>query len=155
MNILIRKAVKADVPAMLNLVKELAAFEKAPNEVTNTIERMEQDGFGDHPVFFAHVAEVNGKVVGMALYYIAYSTWKGKYIYLDDLIVNEQYRRNSIGKKLFDALATLAKEVHANQLRWHVLDWNQPAMDFYGKLNAHFDNEWITCKLSKEQIDNY
>lgn len=152
MDIQVRNAQAGDVPAMLSLIRELAEYEKAPQEVTNTAESMLQDGFGETPSYFAQVAEVNGAIVGVALYYPAYSTWKGKYIYLDDIIVTQHFRGQGIGKKLFDAVGTFAKATGANLLRWHVLDWNEPAINFYRKYNAHLDPEWITCKLTKQDI---
>ena len=139
---------------MLALIKELAAYEKAPLEVTNTMERMEADGFGSHPSFFAHVAELEGAIVGVAIYYKAYSTWKGNYIYLDDIIITAEMRGKGIGKKLFDAVGAFAKDCNANLLRWHVLEWNEPAINFYKKYDATLDPEWITCKLKKEQLDS-
>ncbi|MBA3649149.1 MAG: GNAT family N-acetyltransferase [Chitinophagales bacterium] len=152
MSITIRKAEKKDVPAMLGLIKELALYEKALDQVTNTVGDMEKDGFGNQPIFSAYLAEVNNEVAGIAIYYIAYSTWKGKYIYLDDFIVNEDFRRYGIGKKLFEAVGYAAKMIGANQFRWHVLNWNEPAINFYKKYDASLDPEWITCKLTKEQI---
>jgi GNAT superfamily N-acetyltransferase len=151
-DIMIRLADKKDVPAMLSLIQELALYEKAPSEVENTVEKMEEDGFGKNPVFKAFVAEVGGEVAGLAIFYIAYSTWKGKSVYLDDLVVTENYRRYGIGKKLFDAVGAFAKSIDANQLRWHVLDWNEPAINFYKKYNASLDPQWITCKFTREQI---
>ncbi|MBK6481977.1 MAG: GNAT family N-acetyltransferase [Chitinophagaceae bacterium] len=154
MESIIRIAEKRDVPYMLALIKELAAYEKAPLEVTNTIERMEADGFSGHPSFFAHVAELEGAIVGVAIYYKAYSTWKGNYIYLDDIIITAEMRGKGIGKKLFDAVGAFAKDCNANLLRWHVLEWNEPAINFYKKYDATLDPEWITCKLKKEQLES-
>lgn len=138
---------------MLALIQELALYEKAPQEVTTTVETMEQDGFGANPIYCAHVAEADGKIVGVAVYYIAYSTWKGKSVYLDDIVITENFRRFGIGKKLFDAVGIFAKSIGANQLRWHVLEWNEPAINFYRKYDASVDPEWITCKLTKEQLE--
>lgn len=152
MKIIIRKATKEDAAAMYHLIKELAEFENAPNEVSNTARQLAEDGFREHPLFHAHVAETDGKIVGMALYYIAYSTWKGKYVYLDDLIVTEAFRRHRVGKRLFDACLQFAHEQQANQLRWHVLNWNTSAIKFYEKYRCSFDSEWITCKLTGQQI---
>ncbi len=154
MAIVIRPAEENDVPAMLSLVQELALYEKAPHEVTNTIEMMKVDGFGTHPIFNAYVAEADNLIVGIAIFYIAYSTWKGRYIYLDDLVVSENFRRYGTGKKLFDAVGSFAKKNGVNQLRWHVLNWNHPAINFYKKYAASLDSEWITCKLTKDQIYN-
>jgi GNAT superfamily N-acetyltransferase len=155
MNIIIREAVVMDVPEMFSLINELALYEKAPEEVSNTIEKIKDDGFGKNSIYKCYVAELNHQVIGMCLYYTAYSTWKGKYIYLDDLIINEKFRKLGIGKMLFDKLISHCKSENVNQLRWHVLDWNEPAINFYKKYNASLDPEWITGKLSKEQINNY
>lgn len=154
MEVIIRKAEKKDAPGILNLIKELATYEKAREQVTNTVGMIEEDGFGNHHIFEAHIAEINREIAGIAIYYIAYSTWKGKYVYLDDLVVTEKYRQYGIGKKLFDAVGQFAKSAGANQLRWHVLDWNEPAINFYRKYSASLDPEWITCKLTKEQIES-
>jgi GNAT superfamily N-acetyltransferase len=155
MKISIRQGEKKDIPQVLELVKELAAYERAPNEVITTVEQMEKDGFGANPVYRFLVAESEEKIIGITLYYTAYSTWKGRYIYLDDLIVTEKHRRTGVGKLLFDALLKEAKQEGANQLRWHVLEWNTPAINFYKKYNAGLDPEWIMGKLSKEQINSF
>ena len=155
MIITIRKGEKKDLPQVLELVNELALYERAPHEVITTVEQMERDGFGENPVFRFLVAEAEDKIIGIALYYTAYSTWKGKYIYLDDLIVTEKLRRSGTGKLLFDALLKEAKREGANQLRWHVLEWNTPAIEFYKKYSAGLDPEWIMGKLTKEQIDSF
>ena len=151
----IRKGKVEDVPAAFELIQELAIFEKAPDAVENTIERMIKDGFGEKPVFEFFVAEDAGKIVGLALYYYSYSTWKGKFLYLEDLIVAEQYRGKGFGKKLFDAIIFKAKEEGVSLVGWQVLDWNEPAINFYKKLGASLYPEWINCRLHKEQIDGY
>jgi len=153
MNYTIRKAVKNDVPAILGLVIELAEYEKDPDAVEVTISEMEADGFGPHAIYSAFVAEADNKIVGMALYYVKYSTWKGKAIYLDDIIVNEKYRRYGIGAKLFEEIVRVCKEMGVRKMDWQVLDWNEPAIQFYKKYNTVFDHEWVNCKLYKEQID--
>ena len=155
MKITIRKGEKKDIPQALELVRELAVYERAPNEVITNVAQMEQDGFGEKSVYRFLVAEVEEKIIGMALYYTAYSTWKGKYIYLDDLIVTEKLRRSGAGKLLFDALLREAKLEGANQLRWHVLEWNEPAINFYKKYNVTLDPEWITGRMSREQIESF
>ncbi|MDN5204076.1 GNAT family N-acetyltransferase [Fulvivirgaceae bacterium BMA10] len=151
----IRQGTKEDLPQALELIRELAIYEKAENEVENTVESMLQDGFGEQPVFGFHVADDQGKIVGISIYYYRYSTWKGKCLYLEDLVVNESYRGKGIGKLLFDATALRAKEANCNLLNWQVLDWNEPAINFYKKINAQFDNEWINCRLTREQLDKY
>ena len=155
MNISIRKGVKSDLPQALCLIKELAAYEKAPDEVIVTIKDMEQDGFGENPIFEFFVAEVEGKIVGISLYYIKYSTWNGKCVFLEDIIVTGQFRNYGIGKKLFDEVVRVTKKMDVNRLEWQVLNWNETAIKFYKKLNSHFDSEWINCKLTKEQVEQY
>ncbi|WP_026463613.1 GNAT family N-acetyltransferase [Adhaeribacter aquaticus] len=155
MNFNIRKGVKTDLPQVYALIQELAEYEKAPDEVTNTIAMMEEDGFGEKPVFEFFVAEAGEKIIGLALYYMAYSTWKGKMLYLEDLVVSEPYRRYGVGKKLFDAFAGRALEVGAKRLKWQVLEWNDPAIAFYKKLNCDLDGEWINCNMSEQEIAGY
>jgi GNAT superfamily N-acetyltransferase len=152
---MIRPGKREDLPQVLELIRELALFEKAPEEVINTLERMEEDGFGKNPCYRLLVAEMEGAIQGMALYFIKYSTWKGKGIYLDDLVVREKYRGRGIGRQLFEAVLAKAKKEGARQLHWQVLDWNEPAIRFYRKYNANFDSEWIDCKLNEEQIHNF
>ncbi len=152
MKVIVRKGEKDDIPAVLALIKKLALFEKAPHEVTNTEADMLKDGFGASPVFRLQVAEVDGFIAGMAIYFIKYSTWKGKGIYLDDIVVNEQYRGKGIGKKLLDAVIADSFNSGARQLHWQVLDWNEPAIAFYKKYEASMDSEWINCKLDQQQL---
>lgn len=153
--LVIRKGTEADLPAVLELIRELALFEKAPEQVTNTLEAMKQDAFGDKPVFSFHVAALDGRVVGMAVYFVKYSTWKGKGLYLDDLMVTEQHRGKGIGSALFNAYMQEAKKIGAKQAHWQVLDWNEPAIRLYRKINATIDATWLDCKLTEEQITNY
>ncbi len=150
MEILIREAVKTDVAAIMGLVKELAEFEKAPEQVTNTEEMMLKDGFGDNPLFGAFVAEVDNKVVGISLYYLRYSTWKGKRLYLEDIVVTESMRGLGLGKKLFDATLGKSKELECTGMMWQVLDWNESAIDFYKRYGTRFDDEWVNCHLDFE-----
>lgn len=145
----IRKAVKEDCPRLLELVRELAIYEKAPQEVTVTLQHFEDSGFGRSPVWWAFVAEVNEKVEGFALYYVRYSTWKGQRMYLEDLIVTEKMRGKGLGKLLFDALIAETKEKKFSGIVWQVLDWNEPAINFYKKYyNASLDPEWINCSIN-------
>jgi GNAT superfamily N-acetyltransferase len=155
MNFSIRKGTKKDLPGTLHLIKELAIYEKAPQEVTVSVQEMERDGFGDNPVFGFFVAEADNAIVGISLYYTKYSTWKGKCIFLEDIIVTEKYRKYGIGKKLFDEVVKIAKESKAKRMEWQVLEWNEPAIKFYEKMNSNFDREWINCKLVEEQIQEY
>jgi GNAT superfamily N-acetyltransferase len=151
----IRKGKKSDLSGVLGLIRELATFEKAPDQVTNSLEAMERDGFGEKPVFEFFVAETESTIVGMALYFIKYSTWKGKGLYLDDLVVTEKYRGKGIGKKLFDRILEEAQIIHACQIHWQVLDWNEPAIRFYKKYGASIEAEWLDCKLNEKQIREY
>ena len=148
MSVLIRRAKKEDCVAMLGLIKELAIYEKAPNDVTVTLSHFEESGFGNHPVYWAFVAECNNQIVGMALYYIRYSTWKGQKMYLEDFIVSQKNRGNKIGALLFNRLIDEAKEKKLNGIVWQVLEWNKPAIHFYKKYNATFDNEWVNCAFN-------
>ncbi|WNJ16783.1 GNAT family N-acetyltransferase [Pontibacter sp. G13] len=149
----IRKGTEQDMAAAHALVRELALFEKAPEEVETTAEVYAQDGFGDQSWFQLFVAEHETEgVVGIALFYLGYSTWKGKMLYLDDLVVSEQWRRKGIGSRLLDQLIRHAAEIGARQVRWQVLDWNESAMELYRKVGAKFETEWYDCKLNHEQI---
>jgi len=141
--VIIRKAVQEDCPRMLELVKELAIYERAPNEVTVTLEHFIESGFGTNPVWWAFVAEVDGCIQGFALFYIRYSTWKGQRMYLEDIIVTEQARGQGLGAMLMDALVIEAKERQLKGIVWQVLEWNEPALNFYKKFNARFDAEWV------------
>jgi GNAT superfamily N-acetyltransferase len=147
MNILIRKAVREDCARILELVKELAVYERAPNEVTVTGEHFEQSGFGYKPVWWAFVAEVDGTVQGFALYYVRFSTWKGQRMYLEDFYVSETMRRMGLGKLLFERLILEAKRKKFNGIQWQVLEWNEPAINFYKKYGAVFDGEWFNCAI--------
>ena len=148
MEILIREATVSDCDAMMDLIHELAIYEKAPNEVTVSLEEFKDAGFGSNPVWFAFVAETDNKIIGMSLFYIRYSTWKGRRIYLEDLIVNEPYRGYGIGKKLLDRTVAYAKDNNYTGMMWQVLDWNEPAIKFYEKYNANFDGEWVNVNLN-------
>ena len=134
---------------MLELVHELATFEKAPEQVTVDPAHFEESGFGANPVYWAFVAEIEGVIVAFALYYIRYSTWKGQRMYLEDLIVTEEHRGKKIGQLLFDALISEAKEKGFKGIAWQVLEWNEPAINFYKKLNASFDGEWVNCAIEE------
>ncbi len=150
--ITLRTGEKKDLPAVMALVQELALYEKAPNEVITSVAQMERDGFGAQPVFYFFVAEEEGVIVGMALYYFKYSTWKGRGIYLDDIVVTQPHRRRGIGKLLMDEMIRIAAREGAMKLEWQVLDWNTPAIEFYKKYQSELDGEWINCKLTHEQL---
>lgn len=146
-NIIIRHAEEKDCNRILELVKELATYEKAPEQVTVTPEHFRESGFGQNPVWWAFVAEIDGVVQGMALYYIRFSTWKGQRMYLEDIYVPENMRMSGIGKLLFEALIQEAKDKRLNGIVWQVLEWNQSAINFYKKFGAEFDPEWVNCSI--------
>jgi len=148
----IRKGVEADLPKVLDLIKELAEYEKAPAEVEVTVEEMMRQGFGKDKLFEFYVLEKNGQMIGMALYYYKYSTWKGKCLFLEDLIVTEKERQNGYGKLLFNEIVKVAKAEKVRRMEWQVLDWNKPAIEFYKKYDSNLDGEWINCKLTFEQL---
>ncbi|HEX8350229.1 MAG TPA: GNAT family N-acetyltransferase [Hymenobacter sp.] len=151
----IRRGVEADLPQVLALIQELAEFERAPQEVTNTLADMQRDGFGPEPIFKFFVAEKDSTILGIALYYTAYSTWKGRMLYLEDLVVTEAARGTGIGKLLFDATVHEARHTGANRLKWQVLEWNEPAIGFYKKVGANLDSEWHNGNLNSEQLAAY
>lgn len=139
----IRKAVAADCVRMLELINELAVYERAPQEVTVTLEHFIESGFGANPVWWAFVSEEDGAINGFALYYIRYSTWKGRKMYLEDILVTEEARGRGIGALLMNALIAEAREKGFQGMTWQVLNWNEPAMNFYRKYNTRFDDEWV------------
>lgn len=148
MVVTIRKAQREDCPSMMLLVEELAEFEKAPpGTITATLEHFEESGFGSNPVWWAYVAEDEGIIIGFALYYVRYSTWKGQRLYLEDLIVTEAYRGKGIGGLLFDRLIEETKERNFSGMVWQVLEWNEPAIGFYKRQGALLDPEWVNCIL--------
>jgi GNAT superfamily N-acetyltransferase len=153
-DIIIRNAVKEDCPRLLELVRELAIYEKAPDEVTVTLDHFIESGFGENPVWWAFVASVPDTenpeqriIAGFALYYIRYSTWKGQTMYLEDILVTESLRGKGIGQKLFDRLLTEAKDLGFKRMTWQVLDWNEPAINFYKRQGARLDPEWLNATI--------
>lgn len=149
----IRVGVETDIPQALQLVKELATYEKAPNEVEVTIDEMLDWGFGPNKQFDFFVAMENDVIVGLALYFYKYSTWKGKCLFLEDIIVTESQRGKGLGKLLFDKVVQVSKEQKVRRMEWQVLDWNTPAIEFYKKYNATLDGEWVNCKLTNHQLE--
>ena len=147
MDFIIRKGEERDLPQVLALIKELADFENAPDEVENTVKMMKTHGFGEDPIFGFIVAEKNKQVIGTAIFYTKYSTWKGKKFYLEDLIVTESERGNKVGKALFEECLQLTKDGGFQGMMWQVLDWNQPAINFYNKYQTEYSEEWIDCYL--------
>lgn len=153
MTLTIRTGKKSDLPRVLELINELALYEKAPYEVTNTVARMEADGFGPSPIYGFFVAENGNGIVGISVYYWRYSTWKGKRLYLEDIIVTEKERGNGIGKLLFDRTMQHAIDEKCSGMLWQVLEWNEPAINFYRKnYNPKFDSEWINTSLEEEDM---
>lgn len=152
MEFIVRKGEASDCAAVLALIRELAYFEKAPEEVEIDEDTLENDGFGENAIYDLFVAEKAGKIIGMALFYEKYSTWKGRSIYLEDLIVTEKERGIGAGKALFEAVAEEAKKRKSGRMEWQVLDWNQSAIDFYDKAGAELDGEWINCKFRSEDL---
>jgi len=146
-DIKIRRARKEDCIAMLALIKELAVYERAPDEVTVTIEHFAESGFGANPVWWAFVAEADREIIGFALYYVRYSTWKGQKMYLEDIIVTEEWRGKGAGKMLMDSLISEAKDKGFRGITWQVLEWNEPAIKFYERYKAKFDGEWVNASL--------
>jgi len=154
MNTIIRKGIKKDLPSVLKLIKELADYENASDQVTITLDDLEQDGFGTHPWYWFLVAEKDDEIIGLSFYWIRYSTWKGKFLFLEDFVIKEEYRRCGIGSKLFEETIKICKQLNLNGMIWQVLDWNSPAIDFYKKFDAEISKDWLNGKLTKQQIEN-
>ena len=154
MKIQIRKGVQADLPQVLDLIKELAIYENAIDEVTIKLEDLKRDGFGSEKLFHFLVAINEKELVGIAFYYTRYSTWKGKILYLEDFVVKDQDRGKGIGTLLFEETVRVCKNNEYNGMAWQVLDWNEPAINFYKKYKASLSSSWLNCKLSKNQIQS-
>jgi GNAT superfamily N-acetyltransferase len=153
--LIIRAGKREDLPHVLALVKELALFERSPEQVTNNVTMMEADGFGPNPVYGIFVAERGSQIVGISIYYYRYSTWKGKRLYLEDIIVTETERGSGIGKKLFERTMQKALEDNCTGMTWQVLDWNTPAIEFYKRFGANFDSAWVNCNLEADLIRKF
>jgi len=152
---IIRKGEKKDMKAVLELIQELATFEKEPDAVVVTVEDLVRDGFGDNPLFYSFVAEFDGDVVGVALYYFRYSTWKGRTIHLEDLIVKEKMRGSGLGFALFAEIIAQAKRDKVRRIEWNVLDWNTPAIDFYIKSGAKVLDDWRVAQMDENGINEF
>jgi len=156
MNVRIRRAERSDCPRLLELVRELAVYEQAPDAVTVDPAHFEESGFGQQPVWWAFVATLDDPgtssgehIVAFALYYVRYSTWKGQAMYLEDIIVTEEMRGHGIGAMLFDRLKAEAKERGWTRITWQVLEWNEPALRFYRRMGASLDPEWVNGSLER------
>ncbi|MBU3680686.1 MAG: GNAT family N-acetyltransferase [Flavobacterium sp.] len=152
---IIRKGEPADMPAVLALIQELAIFEREPNAVVVTAADLERDGFQANPLFHTFVAEISSEIVGMALYYYRYSTWKGKTIHLEDLILKEKYRKQGIGFALYQKVIETDYHENVRRIEWNVLDWNRSAIDFYQKTGAKVFDDWRVAQLDEMGIQNF
>lgn len=152
---IIRKATKNDMPSVLELIQELATFEKEPDAVVVTIDDLIRDGFSENPLFQCFVAEVDGEIIGMALYYYRYSTWKGKTIHLEDLIVKESKRGTGAGFALYKEIIKQGKAENVRRIEWNVLDWNTPAIDFYEKSGAKVLSDWRVVHMDDKGIEQF
>jgi ribosomal protein S18 acetylase RimI-like enzyme len=155
MEIILREGQKTDMSAVLSLIQELASFEKEANAVELSVEELERDGFGPQPLFRVFVAERNNEIVGMALFYERYSTWKGRSIHLEDLIVKHQYRGEGIGKALYTKVLTYAHDQNLKRVSWEVLDWNTVAIDFYNSTGANILESWKVVHMNENSLDAF
>ena len=151
----IRKGTAEDMPAVLELIKELAVFEKEPDAVVITAEDLVKDGFSNDPLFYTYVAEVDNEIIGMALFYYRYSTWKGKTIHLEDLIVKEASRGTGVGSALYKTVLKFAKEQGVRRVEWVVLDWNTHAINFYERSGAAILKDWHTVQMDEQGITKF
>ncbi|MEQ8324839.1 MAG: GNAT family N-acetyltransferase [Vicingaceae bacterium] len=153
--LIIRPARKEDIRGMLKLIKELAEFEHGLNQVTVTEDELLKDGFGANPIYQCIVAEAGTQLSGIAVYFYSYSTWNGKCLYLEDLIVSKDSRFGGVGSKLMTELIRIAQKEKVKRMSWQVLDWNLDAQDFYRKFEAQLDSEWLNGRLDEDQINNF
>ncbi|MEZ4946673.1 MAG: GNAT family N-acetyltransferase [Cyclobacteriaceae bacterium] len=151
-DVLIRGGREEDLPAVLDLIHELAAYTGFSDQVDNSVARMKEDGFGPNPIYGLLVAEQDGVILGTSIYYYRYSTWKGKRLYLEDLVVKERMRKKGIGKLLFEATMKKSLAEKCSGLMWQVLDANANAIEFYKKYNTSFDRQFINCSLNAKSI---
>lgn len=152
---IIRKSRAEDMEAVLELIKELAIFEKEPEAVIVTVEDLIRDGFGADPLFYSYVAIEDGTIVGMALYYYRYSTWKGRTLHLEDLVVKETQRGSGIGFALYSEIIKTGHDDNVQRIEWNVLNWNTPAIEFYRKSGATVLEDWMVAQMSREQIEEF
>ncbi|GAA4066786.1 GNAT family N-acetyltransferase [Flavobacterium cheonanense] len=152
---IIRKGTPNDMPSVLELIKELAIFEKEPDAVVITVDDLIRDGFAENPLFHTFVAEVDDQIIGIALYYYRYSTWKGKTIHLEDLIVKENKRGTGAGFALYSEIIAQGKRDNVRRIEWNVLDWNTPAIEFYKKSGAKILDEWDVVQMDEKAISNF
>lgn len=148
----IRKLEEKDLPRLLELIRELAEYEHGLNEVTVTVEELRQDGFGENPLYWGIVAEQDRVILGAAVYFYSYSTWNGKCLYLEDLIVSREFRVKGVGGALMKELIRIAKREKVKRMSWQVLDWNVDAQDFYRKFGAELDGEWLNGRFNERQL---
>jgi GNAT superfamily N-acetyltransferase len=151
----IRKAEKKDMPQVLELIKELAVFEQEPDAVEVTVADLEAEGFGENNLFNCFVAEVATEIIGMALVYFRFSTWKGRTVHLEDLVVKQSYRSHGVGTLLYNEVVAYAREQGVKRVEWVVLDWNKNAIDFYEKSGATLLKDWYLVQLEEEQIKRF
>ncbi|MFV0530470.1 MAG: GNAT family N-acetyltransferase [Flavobacteriales bacterium] len=152
---LVRKGKKEDLSRILELIKELAVYEHQPEAVTINEADLLKEGFGENPLFDFFVAVIDNQIVGMALFYYRFSTWKGRTLHLEDLIVDKKYRQKGIGEQLFNAVLKIAQEQNVGRMEWEALEWNTPALNFYKKYGANFDKEWLLCKMTRKSVQEY
>lgn len=155
MNITISKAIRDDMPAVLKLIKELAVYEKEPDAVKINENTLLENGFGDHPLFTCFVAKTEENIIGMALCYYRFSTWEGKSLHLEDLVVEKSFRGKGIGQKLYDQVMMFGKENQVKRVEWVVLDWNAPAINFYRKSGAQFLKDWYLVQMDEQRLHKY
>ncbi len=155
MNKIVRRSTPADMPQVLELIKELAVFEKEPDAVIVTVEDLVKEGFGKEPLFTCFVAEVANEIVGMALIYYRFSTWKGRAIHLEDLIVKESWRGKGMGEALYKRVIEYAAEKKVKRIEWAVLNWNVGAIKFYERSGANVMKDWYIAQMDEAGIKNY
>ena len=155
MKIKIRNGEKKDLRSVLNLIKELAEYENALEEVTITLRELESDGFGDSQYYKFLVAEIDEKIIGLSFYWFRYSTWKGRFLFLEDFIIKKKYRSSGVGSKLFEATIKICQDLKMNGMCWQVLDWNKNAIRFYNKYNVEISSSWLNGKLTKQRINQF